>query len=88
MALGSEPRYMPACAQNASNCTQLSDPYSAGGPVPLARLAMRAHREALLATRNFWQYLLQQHITFTHLSKSLNAIESSIVKVGAGDVRQ
>ncbi|EFJ44861.1 hypothetical protein VOLCADRAFT_94889 [Volvox carteri f. nagariensis] len=45
------------------------------------RLAMRAHREALLATRNFWQYLLQQHITFTHLSKSLKAIESAIMKV-------
>jgi hypothetical protein len=44
------------------------------------RLAMRAHREALVATRNFWQYLLQQHITFTHLSKSLNAIESAVVK--------
>ncbi|GLC67718.1 hypothetical protein PLESTF_000598200 [Pleodorina starrii] len=44
------------------------------------RLAMRAHREALVATRNFWQYLLQQHITFTHLSKSLKAIESAIVK--------
>ncbi|KXZ56496.1 hypothetical protein GPECTOR_1g444 [Gonium pectorale] len=44
------------------------------------RLAMRAHREALLATRNFWQYLLQQHITFTHLSKSLNAIESAVIK--------
>ncbi len=50
------------------------------------RLAIRAHREALVAVRSFWQYLLNAHITFTHLSKAFGNIDKAVIKVRAANV--
>ncbi|KAG2488179.1 hypothetical protein HYH03_013320 [Edaphochlamys debaryana] len=42
------------------------------------RLVLRAHREALLAMRAFWQLLLRTNIAFTSLTKALHRIEVSV----------
>ncbi len=39
---------------------------------------MRAHRNALVAIRSFWQLLLHNQVSFTSLSKALMRIEKSV----------
>lgn len=48
---------------------------------------MRAHRNALVAIRSFWQLLLHNQVSFTSLSKALMRIEKSVnvVRPSPGD---
>ncbi|KXZ55417.1 hypothetical protein GPECTOR_3g69 [Gonium pectorale] len=42
------------------------------------RMVIRCHREALQAMCNFWRALDASNVSFTHLSKALGKIESSV----------
>ncbi|EFJ49262.1 phosphate acetyltransferase [Volvox carteri f. nagariensis] len=44
------------------------------------RLVIRAHKDALIATRTFWQVLLHNHVRFTALAAALNEIERTVLK--------
>ncbi|KAG2494212.1 hypothetical protein HYH03_007568 [Edaphochlamys debaryana] len=47
------------------------------------RLVIRAHKDALIATRTFWQALLHNQVKFTHLASALNEIERTVLKAEA-----
>ncbi|GIL45019.1 hypothetical protein Vafri_2438, partial [Volvox africanus] len=47
------------------------------------RLVIRAHKDALIATRTFWQVLLHNHVRFTALAAALNEIERTVLKAEA-----
>ncbi|GFR50532.1 hypothetical protein Agub_g12802 [Astrephomene gubernaculifera] len=47
------------------------------------RLVIRAHKDALIATRTFWQVLLHHHVRFTALASALNEIERTVLKAEA-----
>ncbi|EFJ45114.1 hypothetical protein VOLCADRAFT_106127 [Volvox carteri f. nagariensis] len=46
------------------------------------RMVVRLHREALQAMCNFWKALDASSVSFTHLSKSLAKIETSVSQAG------
>ncbi len=69
-------------AKQFSSHPKLSRPAVATAAAPFCpRLVIRAHKDALVALRTFWQALLHNNVKFTALASALNEIERTVLKV-------